>query len=268
MARDSACFFQKHHTAGLDIVRFVRLKEEGGHNANYLVVDDEAGLMELVQFNALEFHPWGAHADDPDRADRVVFDLDPGPDVPFAEVKRSAKHVRDLLEQLGLQSFLRTTGGKGLHVVVPLNPANNWSLVKKFAKGFAEALAGSDPDRYLATATLKLRARQDLRGLPAQRTRRDGRGVLFVTGATGRAGRGAAGVVGAGGVEAGDAFDLEATVARLKKQRKDPWAGIGTVKQDLGPGLEARPGHTYPLQHSPPQRGILLSVEETRGLTP
>ena len=100
----------------------MRLKEEGGHNANYLVVDDAPGVMELVQFNALEFHPWGAHADDPDLADRVVFDLDPGPDVPFAEVKRAAVHVRDLLEQLGLQSFLRTTGGKGLHVVVPLNP--------------------------------------------------------------------------------------------------------------------------------------------------
>ena len=80
-----ACFFQKHHTAGLEIVRFVRLKEEAGINANYLVVDDVAGLMELVQFNALEFHPWGAHADDPDRADRVIFDLDPGPGVAFAE---------------------------------------------------------------------------------------------------------------------------------------------------------------------------------------
>ena len=230
----SACFFQKHHTAGLDIVRFVRLKEEGGHNANYLVVDDEAGLMELVQFNALEFHPWGAHADDPDRADRVVFDLDPGPDVPFAEVKRSAKHVRDLLEQLGLKSFLRTTGGKGLHVVVPLNPANNWSLVKKFAKGFAEALAGSDPDRYLATATLKLRP-----GKIFVDYLRNGRGATAVASYSLRARPGAPVAVPLAwselaALKRGDAFDLEATVARLKKQRKDPWAGIGTVKQDLG----------------------------------
>jgi bifunctional non-homologous end joining protein LigD len=65
--------------------------------------------------------------------------------VPFAEVKRAATHVRELLEQLELKSFCAPTGGKGLHVVVPLNPANDWKLVKKFAKGFAEALAGSDP---------------------------------------------------------------------------------------------------------------------------
>jgi bifunctional non-homologous end joining protein LigD len=230
----AACFFQKHHTAGLEIVRFVRLKEEGGHNANYLVVDDAAGVMELVQFNALEFHPWGAHADDPDHADRVVFDLDPGPNVPFPEVKRAAQHVRELLEQLGLQSFLRTTGGKGLHVVVPLNPANSWALVKKFAKGFAEALAGSDPERYLATATLKLRP-----GKIFVDYLRNGRGATAVSSYSLRARPGAPVAVPLAwselaGLKRGDAFDLDATVARLKRQRKDPWAGIDTVQQDLG----------------------------------
>src|SRR5690606_12693609 len=83
-----ACLFQKHLTAGLERVSTVRLKEESGRNADYLVVEDEAGLMELVQFNTLEFHPWGAHAADPDVADRVVFDLDPGEGVPFSEVKK------------------------------------------------------------------------------------------------------------------------------------------------------------------------------------
>ena len=71
------CFFQKHHTAGLELVDAVKLKEESGVNAHYLVVRDPASLLELVQFNALEFHPWGSHAETPDKADRVVFDLDP-----------------------------------------------------------------------------------------------------------------------------------------------------------------------------------------------
>src|SRR5690606_17570066 len=102
---------------------------------------DEAAVMELVQFNALEFHPWGAHAEHPNRADRVVFDLDPGPDVPFSEVRRAASDIRKLLAQLELESFLRVSGGKGLHVVVPLNPGCDWSLVKRFAHGFADALA-------------------------------------------------------------------------------------------------------------------------------
>lgn len=228
-----ACFFQKHHTAGLDIVRFVRLKEEVGINANYLVVDDEAGLLELVQFNSLEFHPWGSHADDPNRADRVIFDLDPGPDVPFTEVKKAAAHVRDLLQQLGLRSFLRATGGKGLHVVVPLNPANEWKLVKKFAKGFAEALAASDPDRYLATATLKLRP-----GKIFVDYLRNGRGATAVASWSLRARPGAPVAVPLAWTELaalkrGDAFDLDATLARIKRQRRDPWAGIEKVQQDL-----------------------------------
>ncbi len=128
------CFFQKHHTAGLELVDSVKLKEDSGINAHYLVVRDAASLLELVQFNALEFHPWGSHAEEPDRADRVVFDLDPGPDVPFAEVKKAATDIRKLLAQLELESFLRVSGGKGLHVVVPLNPGCDWDLTKRFAK--------------------------------------------------------------------------------------------------------------------------------------
>src|SRR5690606_4918924 len=152
-----ACFFQKHHTPGLERVDLVKLKEEAGTSANYLVVRDEQGLMELVQLNGLEFHPWGSTAEDPDRANRVVFDLDPGPGVPFAEVKKAAQDVRRLLGQMELESFLRTTGGKGLHVVVPLNPGCEWDLVKSFAGGFAEALAQTQPQRFLAVSTLKLR---------------------------------------------------------------------------------------------------------------
>jgi bifunctional non-homologous end joining protein LigD len=228
-----ACFFQKHHTAGLEIVRFVRLKEEGGINANYLVVDDVAGLMEMVQFSSLEFHPWGSHADDPDHADRVIFDLDPGPGVAFAEVKRAAAHVRDLLKQLGLKSFLRATGGKGLHVVVPLHPAGDWALVKKFSKGFAEALAASDPDRFLATATLKLRP-----GKIFIDYLRNGRGATAVASYSLRARAGAPVAVPLAwselaALKRGDAFDMDKTLARLKRQRRDPWAGIDTLRQDL-----------------------------------
>jgi bifunctional non-homologous end joining protein LigD len=163
----------------------------------------------------------------------VVFDLDPGPDVPFPEVKRAAAHVRDLLKQLDLQSFLRTTGGKGLHVVVPLNPPNAWSLVKKFSKGFAEALAGSDPDRYLATATLKLRP-----GKIFVDYLRNGRGATAVASYSLRARAGAPVAVPLawselGALKRGDAFDIDSTLARLKRQRKDPWAGIDKLRQDL-----------------------------------
>jgi len=228
-----ACFFQKHHTPGLEQVDLVRLKEEGGNNANYLVVRDAAGLMELVQMNSLEFHPWGSHAEDPDVADRVVFDLDPGPNVPWNEVKAAAVHVRDLLERIGLTSFLRTTGGKGLHVVVPLNPGCDWDVVKRFAKGFAEALAGSEPQRFLSVSTLKLRP-----GKIFVDYLRNGRGATAVASYSLRA-RDRAPVSmplewsELKSLKRGDAFTLRDVPARLKRRRKDPWAGMGKVRQDL-----------------------------------
>ncbi|HEY9399915.1 MAG TPA: non-homologous end-joining DNA ligase, partial [Luteimonas sp.] len=227
------CFFQKHYTPGLEHVSLVRLKEEAGNNANYLVAHDAAGVMELVQLNGLEFHPWGSHADNPDVADRVVFDLDPGPNVPWAEVKAAALHVRRLLAQAGLDTFLRTTGGKGLHVVVPLKPGCEWDVVKRFAKGFADALAQSEPQRFLAVSTLKLRPNRIFVDYL-----RNGRGATAVASYSLRA-RDRAPVAmpiawsELKALKRGDAFTLKDVPARLKRRRKDPWAGIGEVKQDL-----------------------------------
>ncbi|HEY1140345.1 MAG TPA: DNA ligase D, partial [Lysobacter sp.] len=230
---DKACFFQKHHTPGLELVEFARLKEEAGNNANYLVVNDEAGLMELVQFNTLEFHPWGAHADDPDHADRIVFDLDPGPDVPFNEVKRAAVDVRKRLIELELESFLRTTGGKGLHVVVPLNPRNDWTLVKRFAQSFAEVLSQSEPDRFLSVSTKRLRNKRIFVDYL-----RNGRGATAVASYSLRARPRAPVSMPLAWSELSkltrcDAFTIADVPARLKRRRKDPWAGIEKVKQDL-----------------------------------
>ena len=227
------CFFQKHHTAGLELVSSVRLKEEGGNNAWYLVVEDEAGLMELVQFNALEFHPWGSHAAAPDIADRVVFDLDPGPDVPFAEVKRAATDIRKLLAGLELESFLRASGGKGLHVVVPLNPGCDWDLTRRFARGFAEALARSEPHRFLATATKRLRNNRIFVDYL-----RNGRGATAVASYSLRARPGAPVAMPLGWGELAklakaSAFTLAEVPGKLRRRRKDPWDGIDQVKQNL-----------------------------------
>jgi len=228
-----SCFFQKHHTAGLERVSSVRLKEEGGNNAYYLVVEDLVGLMELVQFNALEFHPWGAHAADPDRADRVVFDLDPGPDVPFAEVKRAASDIRKLLAKLELESFLRASGGKGLHVVVPLNPGCDWNLTRRFAHGFADALAKSEPDRFLATATKSRRNRRIFVDYL-----RNGRGATAVASYSLRAREGAPVAMPLSWnelakLQRANAFTMKDVPARLRRRRKDPWEGIDAIRQNL-----------------------------------
>src|SRR5690606_3547765 len=149
---DSACFFQRHRTAGLSLVDVVPLQEESGEVGDYLVVRSAEAVMELVQFNTIEFHPWGAKAESPDLADRMVFDLDPGDGVAWPALARAAAEVREALERRSLRSYLRTSGGKGLHVVVPLSPGCDWSEVKPFARDVAVTLAEAQPDRYVATA--------------------------------------------------------------------------------------------------------------------
>jgi bifunctional non-homologous end joining protein LigD len=230
---EKPCFFQKHHTAGLELVSSAKLKEESGVNAHYLVVEDAAGLMELVQFNAIEFHPWGSHADRPDMADRVVFDLDPGPDVPFSEVKKAARDIRKLLTRLDLESFLRVSGGKGLHVVVPLNPGCDWGLTKRFAKGFAETLAQTEPTRFLATSTKALRNKRIFVDYL-----RNGRGATAVASYSVRARPGAPVAMplswsDLGKLKRADAFTMRDVPEMLKKRRKDPWDGINAVEQNL-----------------------------------
>jgi bifunctional non-homologous end joining protein LigD len=119
----------------------------------YLYINSEAGLMELVQMNAVEFHPWGTHIKRMDYPDRAIFDLDPDTAVPFEAVKLAALDLRERLEQLGLQSFLRCTGGKGLHIIVPLAEKDHWDVVKPWCESIADQMVADVPDAYVATMT-------------------------------------------------------------------------------------------------------------------
>lgn len=227
------CFFQKHHTAGLEHVDAVKLKEEAGNQADYLVVRDARAVMDLVQFNALEFHPWGSLAEDPDRANRIVFDLDPGPGVAWPEIVAAARKIRTLLEGLGLTSFVRTSGGKGLHVVLPVSPGCDWSIVKPFAHSFAETLATTEPLKYVASSTKKFRNKKIFIDYL-----RNGRGATSVASFSLRAREGAPVAMPLrweelGKFKSGAAFDIDSAVQRIKRLKKHPWDGIETIKQDL-----------------------------------
>jgi bifunctional non-homologous end joining protein LigD len=147
--RQRKCFYQRHAGSGVpselgevDIPGF----EESGA---YLYIKDAKGLVALVQMGVLEVHPWGARIDRPDRPDRVIFDLDPGEGLGFADVAEAAHEVRAFLTDLGLKSFPKTTGGKGVHVVVPIDRRTGYPQAKAFAKKTAEALAARTPTRYL-----------------------------------------------------------------------------------------------------------------------
>lgn len=122
-----------------------------GVKHEYLSIADAKGLVFLAQMGAIEMHPWGAPVEDVEHPTRMVFDLDPHDSVPFKAVKLAARDVRKRLEKAGLKSFVKTTGGKGLHVIVPLGGTQDWHEVKNFAASFAQGMAGAVPEAYVAT---------------------------------------------------------------------------------------------------------------------
>jgi DNA ligase D len=144
---EKKCFYQRHAGSGVpDELGEVKI---AGFAEPYLYIKDTAGLIALVQMGVLEIHPWGARIDRTDRPDRIVFDLDPGEGLDFAAVTAAALEVRARLEAQGLAAFAKTTGGKGMHVVVPIARRHTWPAVKAFAKATAEAMAADAPQRYL-----------------------------------------------------------------------------------------------------------------------
>jgi bifunctional non-homologous end joining protein LigD len=222
-------FFQKHGHGTLP--DGIRSGEAAG--APYLAIDDLHGLVALAQISAIELHPWGAPEADPLHPDFVVFDLDPGDGVAFAEVTRAASDMRDRLQQLGLRSFCRTTGGKGLHVVVPLEPVAGWEEVKPFCRAFAELLSEEQPDRFLSTVK-----KADRRGRILIDWLRNGLGATAVASFCPRARPGASVATPLAWDEVTQkldpsAFTLHSVPDRLARQRTDPWEGFSGVEQRL-----------------------------------
>ncbi|MBB3693265.1 DNA ligase D [Sphingomonas sp. BK580] len=149
--RAKHCFFQKHDAGSFgDTVHQVPIREKDGSTENYLYVDSADGLVACVQMGTIEFHGWGSSVAALERPDRMVFDLDPDEDLDFADTKRAAEHLKEQLAELGLTSFPLLSGGKGVHVVVPLTPAAEWPAVRDFAERFARALAQAEPERFVA----------------------------------------------------------------------------------------------------------------------
>ncbi|PTW48759.1 ATP-dependent DNA ligase LigD phosphoesterase module /ATP-dependent DNA ligase LigD polymerase module [Sphingomonas faeni] len=150
--RSRACFFQKHDAGSFgDAVHKVPIREKDGLTEDYLYVDDADGLVACVQMGTIEFHGWGSSNATLEKPDRLIFDLDPDEGLDFGDTKKAAEHLKNQLAELGLVSFLMLSGGKGVHVVVPLTPDAEWPAVKDFADRFARAMAGADPERFVAT---------------------------------------------------------------------------------------------------------------------
>jgi len=231
--QEGDCFYQKHVTDQFSAaVRRVPI-EEGGKTVTYGAVDSAAGLVSLVQMGVLEVHIWGSHRDQVERPDYAVFDLDPDVGLPWERVVEAALALRDLLAETGLRSFLKTTGGKGLHVVLPLARRHTWDEVKAFTRTVSEGLAASQPDRFTSNP---LKARR--KGRIYVDYLRNGRGATSIAAYSCRSRPGApvstplAWDELAGGVRA-DTFTVETLPERLEGLGADPWREMTSVKQSI-----------------------------------
>lgn len=232
--QEGGCFFQKHWTGpvpeGLGVVD---LDEESGDRAPYLVVRDVRGLIGLVQHGVLEFHVWGARASDITHPDRLVMDFDPGPDVSWEAVVHTARRARAVLHALGLRSWIKTTGGKGLHVVVPLAPTLSWEDLRDVARLLTAQLVRRDPDRLIDVATKAKR-----QGRIFVDYLRNGRGATAIAPWSSRARPGApiAAPVswrGVGELRGGDPVHVADVEAWLRHAPSDPWQALTQTEQTI-----------------------------------
>lgn len=226
-------FFQRHAMKGMNkAIKEVPIP--GGETKKpYLYIENEEGLYALAQIGTLEVHDWGVSLKSLDKPDRLVFDLDPDEALGFEVLRAAAQEVRDFLGDLGLKSFLKATGGKGLHIVAPLTPKAGWEDVKSFSKAVADALVAARPDRYTAN--------------PLKRTRvgkifvdylRNQRGSSAICNYSTRA-RPEAPVAAPlrwdelKRLDSGAPYTAKTLPARLKRLKSDPWDGFFSTRQSI-----------------------------------
>ncbi len=151
------CFFQRNPMNGMgDHIKSKKVTHKGEQH-EYLYLDDPQGIVQLAQMGTMEFHAWQSRLSSKGKPDQIIFDLDPDEGVPFEAVKLAAEDIRARLKKMKLESFARLSGGKGVHVVVPIKPEHSWDDIKEFARGFAEQMAKDVPEAYVANMSKKKR---------------------------------------------------------------------------------------------------------------
>lgn len=234
LGHQKSCFYQKHWSnAPPEGVRLVDIRETRGELREYTWVESAQGLVALVQNGVLEFHVWGARTDRIEQPDRLVFDMDPAPDVPWGRVREAAREMRERLRTYHLESWIKTTGGKGLHVVAPIERRGDWKEVSAFARTVGYAMSGDSPGRYLPLAS-----KAERKGRIFVDWLRNTRGATWIAAWSTRARAGAPISVPIaweelGRLRSGDQFTISNVVALIKRRPEDPWADMIRARQRL-----------------------------------
>ena len=238
---EESCFYQRHARPEMsESVKRIDLpagRDESKVPREYVYVDRPAGFFELCQFSAVEFHPWGCRRDRPERPDRMILDLDPDESLRWADVVEAAETVRTLLSELGLPAYLKTTGGKGLHLTVPLARRHGWERLRLFAAAVARRLAKQEPKRFIAVATKR---RRDGRIFIDHL--RNGRGATAVAPYSARARRGLPVATPIAWdelreIDGPQAFNIANVPDRLQALGADPWADMADHAATLTQGM-------------------------------
>jgi bifunctional non-homologous end joining protein LigD len=239
--RQKECFVQRRAGPGIPrAVRRVEVEDEEGEPVTYLSAGKLSALLSLVQLGVLEFHVWNARVDRLDRPDRMMLDLDPDPELPFSATVEAALALRARLAELGLESFVKTTGGKGLHLVTPLGRRSTWEEVREFARALAEEMSRAAPELYLAESSRAARG-----GRIYLDYLRNGYAASAVAPYSTRARAGAPVSFPVEWSELNDSlrpadFDVRSVPALLKSRERDPWADYAAVRQSLDRGVLER----------------------------
>lgn len=227
------CFYQKHPGPGTpSFLQRVSVKEKSA-TSHYLVINDLAGLVWLAQSGALELHVWGSRVDDIERPDRLIFDLDPAPDVEWSAVVQSAREFREVLRSVGLESFVRTTGGHGLHLVVPIQRRSSWDEVKAFCHAVASRIEAAAPDRF--TSKMSKAARKGKIFIDYLRNQRGSTSIACYSPRS-RPGGPVATPIHWDELDDelySDRFNLRNITERFAELLQDPWKELFTVRQSI-----------------------------------
>jgi bifunctional non-homologous end joining protein LigD len=234
-SRKAGCFFQKHLAYTVPAaLRRIPIKERN-KVGQYVVADDVAGLVALAQLDILEIHTWNSREEHLEQPDRVVFDLDPDESLPWGRVVAAARQIHQLLLSVGLTSFVKTTGGKGLHIEVPFEPGPDWAVCAAFCRTVAETLARLRPATY--TSVMSKARRQ---GKIYVDHLRNVRGATAINVYSTRARPGAPvsipvawGELDSLGQEGSRGFRLRNVLQRLAGMKVDPWKSYFEVRQQL-----------------------------------